>query len=380
MRDRARVVIVGGGVGGTSVAYHLAQLGWTDVLLVERDQLTSGSTFHSAGLVGQLRGSVTLTSMMMYGTELYRRLHAETGHDPGWHEVGSLRLASTPERLEELRRQAGWAKTFGLPLELVSTAEAASLFQGWFDPAGVLGAVWLPTDGWLNPSDLTMALAAGARAAGVEIATGTRVTGIGVATVSERSDRAASPTSTSPPPPAPPNRVRGRRQRRRHVRPRDRSTRRRGRADRADGPPVRHHPPPGAGAAEPADDARPDRLVYFREEVGGMIMGGYERDPAPWCVSGEIPATFNNQLLAPDWDRFLPLTEAAQTLVPRWSTPTCTSSSTARRRSPPTASSSSARATWPGSSWRPASAPTASQGPAATEGDRRVDRRRRTAR
>ena len=189
MRDRVRVVIVGGGVGGASVAYHLAQLGWTDVLLVERDQLTSGSTFHSAGLVGQLRGSVTLTSMMMYGTELYHRLHADTGHDPGWHEVGSLRLASTPERLEELRRQAGWAKTFGLPLELVSTAEAASLFQGWFDPAGVLGAVWLPTDGWLNPSDLTMALAAGARAAGVEIATGTRVTGIGVATVSERSDR-----------------------------------------------------------------------------------------------------------------------------------------------------------------------------------------------
>ena len=87
-------------------------------MLVERDQLTSGSTFHSAGLVGQLRSSVTLTRMMMYGADLYRRLAAETGHDPGWHEVGSLRLASTAERLEELRRQAGWAQTFGLPLEL----------------------------------------------------------------------------------------------------------------------------------------------------------------------------------------------------------------------------------------------------------------------
>ena len=122
MRSTAQVVVVGGGVAGASVAYHLASLGWTDTVVVERDQLTSGSTFHSAGLVGQLRGSVTLTRMMMYGTELYRRLHAETGHDPGWKEVGSLRLASSPARLEELRRQAGWAATFDLPLELVSTA------------------------------------------------------------------------------------------------------------------------------------------------------------------------------------------------------------------------------------------------------------------
>ena len=189
MRSRARVVIIGGGVGGASIAYHLAQLGWTDVLLIERDQLTSGSTFHSAGLVGQLRSSVTLTTMMTYGAELYRRLHAETGHDPGWHEVGSLRLASTAARLEELRRQAGWAKTFGLPLELVSTDEAVELFQGWFDPTDVLGAVWLPTDGWLNPSDLTMALASGARAGGVEIVTNARVTAIGVAVVDEASGR-----------------------------------------------------------------------------------------------------------------------------------------------------------------------------------------------
>ena len=116
--------IIGGGVGGTSIAYHLTQLGWNDIVLVDRDQLTSGSTFHSAGLVGQLRSSVTLTTMMMYGAELYRRLGAETGHDVGWHEVGSLRLASTPERLEELRRQAGWAKTFGLPLDLIGTEEA----------------------------------------------------------------------------------------------------------------------------------------------------------------------------------------------------------------------------------------------------------------
>ncbi len=113
--DQARAVIIGGGVGGTSIAYHLAERGWTDIVLVERAELTSGSTFHSAGLVGQLRGTVTLTKMMMYSAALYRRLAAETGVDPSWHEVGSIRLASSRARMEELERQAGWAKTFGLP-------------------------------------------------------------------------------------------------------------------------------------------------------------------------------------------------------------------------------------------------------------------------
>src|SRR6266516_2818963 len=119
MVDHARAVIIGGGVGGTSIAYHLAERGWTDIVLGERAELTSGSTFHSAGLVGQLRGSVTLTKMMMYGSDLYRRLKDETGTDPSWHEVGSIRLASSKERMEELERQAGWAKTFGLPMELI---------------------------------------------------------------------------------------------------------------------------------------------------------------------------------------------------------------------------------------------------------------------
>jgi glycine/D-amino acid oxidase-like deaminating enzyme len=115
-RDRRR------GVGGTSIAYHLARLGWGDVVLADRAQLTSGSTFHSAGLVGQLRGSVSLTRMMMHSVELYREL------DTGWVECGGIRLASSEERMEELRRQAGWAKTFGLPLELISAEEARELF------------------------------------------------------------------------------------------------------------------------------------------------------------------------------------------------------------------------------------------------------------
>ncbi|MHB1611370.1 MAG: NAD(P)/FAD-dependent oxidoreductase, partial [Sulfobacillus sp.] len=128
MKSNAQVVIIGGGVAGTSIAYHLTLLGCQDVVLVDRNELTSGSTFHSAGLVGQLRSSVSLTKMLMYSAELYRKLKDDTGVDPGWREVGSLRLASTPERFEELERQAGWAKTFGLPLELISPAEAHDLF------------------------------------------------------------------------------------------------------------------------------------------------------------------------------------------------------------------------------------------------------------
>lgn len=310
MRDHARAVIIGGGVGGASIAYHLTLLGWNDIVLVDRDQLTSGSTFHSAGLVGQLRSSVTLTKMMMYGAELYRHLAEETGHDVGWHEVGSLRLASTPERLEELSRQAGWAKTFGLPLDLISTDEALERFHGLFDPADVLGAVWLPTDGWLNPSDLTMALAAGARSRGAEIATMTRVLSIGV----DDNDGRKRVT---------------------HVET-DKGTitcdvvvNAGGMYAYEIGQMVGVNVPLVAMAHQyaitrpkatvPSDLPTmrdPDRLVYFREEVGGMIVGGYERNPDPWCLDGRIPPTFNNTLLTPDWDRFLPLSESAQTLVP----------------------------------------------------------------
>ena len=122
------MVVIGGGVGGCAILYWLTRLGWPDVVLVERAELTSGSTFHSAGLVGQLLGSLSLTRMLMNSVELYRTLGAEVGLETGWREVGSLRLASSRERMEELARQSGWAKTFGLPLELVSPEEAQRLF------------------------------------------------------------------------------------------------------------------------------------------------------------------------------------------------------------------------------------------------------------
>src|SRR6185437_8991735 len=131
-----------------SILYWLARLGWKDIILVERAQLTSGSTFHSAGLVGQLRGSLSLTRMMMNSVDLYRSLQEEVGLETGWHEVGSLRLASSQERMEELTRQAAWAKTFGLPLDLISADDAQKMFPP-MSAEGVLGAAFLPTDGYI---------------------------------------------------------------------------------------------------------------------------------------------------------------------------------------------------------------------------------------
>src|SRR3954466_5009408 len=177
--EAARCVIIGGGVGGTSIAYHLAELGWDDVVLLERAELTSGSPFHSAGLVGQLRGSVSLTKMMMHSVELYRRVGEESEFDPGWVECGSIRLASSEARMEELRRQAGWAKTFGLPLELISADEAKELFP-LMSTDGVVGAAWLPTDGYIDPAQLTYALADRARRGGCRVFTSARVLGIDV--------------------------------------------------------------------------------------------------------------------------------------------------------------------------------------------------------
>ena len=176
--SRARIVIIGGGVGGASIAYHLAKLGERDVVLLERAELTSGSTFHSAGLVGQLRSDPTLTRMNMYSVELYRELQ-QSDSPPGWVESGSIRLASSPERLQELRRQLSWAKVFGLPMEEISAARARELFP-LMSTDGVYGGVLLPSDGQVDPSQLCYSLAAGARAAGVSILQHTRVLGITV--------------------------------------------------------------------------------------------------------------------------------------------------------------------------------------------------------
>src|SRR3954452_949753 len=123
--SRARAVVIGGGVAGCSVAYHLARLGWTDIVLLEQHDLTEGTTWHSAGFVGQLRSTITQTKMIMYSSSLYAELRERTGLDPGWRGVGGLRLATTRERVEELHRQVSAATTYGLSMALLTPAEAA---------------------------------------------------------------------------------------------------------------------------------------------------------------------------------------------------------------------------------------------------------------
>jgi glycine/D-amino acid oxidase-like deaminating enzyme len=167
-------------VAGASIAWHLARLGETDVVVLERHELTSGSTFHSAGLVGQLRASLPLTRMMMHSVDVYRELEADaarTGRSPGWREVGSIRIATTPARQEELARQHGWATTFGLPMENLSPSDVGERFP-LASLDGVLGGIWLPTDGVIDPSGLTYALMGGAKDRGIAVETGVRVTGL----------------------------------------------------------------------------------------------------------------------------------------------------------------------------------------------------------
>ena len=296
--------MIGGGVGGCSILYWLTRLGCRDVVLVERADLTSGSTFHSAGLVGQLRGSLSLTKMMMRSVELYRTLGEEVELETGWREVGSLRLASSPERMEELARQAGWARTFGLPLELISPSEAQRLFPP-MSTDGVLGAAYLPTDGYIDPSQLTFALAEGARRGGAEVLTSTRVTGISV----ERGRVTGVVTDKGPI------------EAEVVVNAGGMFAGEIGALAGVNVPvvPMAHEYLVTKPAGLPTDMPTmrdPTLLVYFRPESGGLIMGGYERDPAPWSLDG-IPADFNGKLLAEDWPRFEQLIANALVRVPR---------------------------------------------------------------
>src|SRR3954451_18515108 len=159
--SRARAVVIGGGVAGCRVAYPLARLGWTDIVVVEQHDLTEGTTWHSAGFVGQLRSTISQTRMIMYSSSLYAELERVTGRDPGWRGVGGLRLATTRERVQELHRQASSATTYGLEMELLPASEVAALLP-LLAVGDVLEAAWLPGDGYLDPSLLTAALAEGA--------------------------------------------------------------------------------------------------------------------------------------------------------------------------------------------------------------------------
>lgn len=303
MRSDAQAVIIGGGVAGCSIAYHLTQMGWRDIVVLEKAELTGGATFHAAGLIGQLRGTYNLTRMIMYGVQLYGRLRAETGVDPDWRQVGSLRLASSRARLEELRRQAALARAYGLELELLTPRRAVELFPVMSE-RDLEGALYIPGDGRIDPTGLTYALAHGARSRGCEIHTRTPVTGI-----SARDGRVEAVLT-------------------------DRGTIRTSVVVNAAGiwawhvgrmvgvtvpiTPVEHQ----YLVTVPFDVPHnlptlrdPDLRVYFREEVGGLVVGGYEDNTLPWSLDG-IPPDFTHRLLSPNWDRFEPLARNAALRIP----------------------------------------------------------------
>lgn len=174
---KARVVIVGGGVIGCSIAYHLTKIGWDDVVLLERKQLTSGTTWHAAGLVGQLRPSINMTKLAKYTGELYRGLEAETGQATGYRQCGSISMATNAERFEELKRSASMAKVFDLPVHVITPQEIKEL-AGIVNVDDVVGGIHIPSDGYANAVDITMALAKGARTGGARIFENTKVTRI----------------------------------------------------------------------------------------------------------------------------------------------------------------------------------------------------------
>jgi 4-methylaminobutanoate oxidase (formaldehyde-forming) len=304
MKTDAQVVIIGGGIVGCSTAYHLADMGWKDIVVVEKGDLTSGSTWHAAGLVGQLRGSASLTRIMRYSADLYSRLAKETGHDPEWRQVGSMRLASTPLRMEENLRQAAMCRTFGLPVEVLSPREAVKLFPLLSD-RDLVGAVFMPTDGQVDPSGATFAMARGARSRGVEFYTNTLVTGITMKNGRVESvvtDQGAIRTPIV-------------------VNAAGMWADRVGKMVGITLPLItmQHQ----YLITEPVEGMRrnlpivrdPDLRVYLREEVLGLLVGGFEADPKPWALDG-VPLNFSHRLLQSDWPLFEPLARNAAVRVP----------------------------------------------------------------
>ncbi|RUS59316.1 FAD-dependent oxidoreductase [Pseudorhodobacter sp. E13] len=301
---RARVVIVGGGVIGTSTAYHLTKLGIRDVVLLEQAQLSSGTTWHAAGLVGQLRGHSVMTKLIQYSTKLYAGLHAETGLQTGWKNCGSLSVARSDDRMALLRRTIASARAQGVEVEALTPKEA----QAKWPPMQVddlKGAIWLPGDGKANPTDLTQSLAKGARMGGAQIFEAVRVTGItqaagrvtGVVTAQgvmeaeivvncagQWARKLGLMCGVSVP------------------------------MHSAEHMYIVTGPLPGVHPDLPVM-RDPDGYIYFKEEVGGLCMGGFEPEAKPWGMAG-IPDDFAFQLLEDDWDQFEILMENALIRVP----------------------------------------------------------------
>ena len=303
--DRAHVVIVGGGVIGSSVAYHLTKLGLTDVVLLEQGQLSCGTTWHAAGLVGQLRASESATRLVQYSTQLYAELENETGLSGGYKQCGGVTVARTEDRMIQLRRTAANAAAFDMECELLSPEQALEHYPV-MRVDDLAGAIWLPADGKANPTDLTFALAKGARMRGTRVIEKTRVLDIlthdgrvtGVRT--DAGDIEAEVVVNCA-----------------------------GQWAKQVGAMAGVNVPLHSAehfyvVTEHIDGVHtdlpilrdPDGYTYFKEEVGGLVIGGFEPEAKPWVAPDEIPYPFEFQLLDEDWDHFEILMNNALLRIP----------------------------------------------------------------
>jgi dimethylglycine dehydrogenase len=311
LRTHARVAVIGGGALGASLLYHLALRGWTDTVLLEKDDLTNGSTWHAAGLCTQFNASLNVTRLLMRGVELFSHLEAETGIPVDFRAVGSLRLATTADRLDQYRDARGLARILDLPFELVDTADVQRRAP-LVSVEGVLGAAWTPTDGYVDPTSVTLAMAEGARAKGASVERQAPVTDL-VALPSGEWD-VVTPRGT----------VRaGIVVNAAGIWGRDV-----GRLAGVDLPivPIEHQYlvtdaiPELAGAHDEMPVVRDtEASFYVREEGGGLLIGPYEARPKPWAETG-IPATFGRQLLPPDFDQVSDVLELASRRIPALAT------------------------------------------------------------
>ena len=311
---RARIVVIGGGILGCSIAYWLTKMGETDVVLVEQHQLTDGATWHAAGLVGQLRSSRNTTRMLEQSVEMYRGLEAETGQAVDWHETGSLRLACSPDRVMELKRLTTMAKSFGLPMEVISPQRAQELFP-LMSTTDVLAAAFLPTDGYIDPASVTQAIARGARMRGATICEHTKVITIVVdgrrcTTVhTVGADGTESPIECEM-----------------VVNAAGMWGMEVGKLVGARVPavavehqyllsgPIEGYTPLELGRMPTMRD--PDHLVYYKPDGPGLLVGGYEPDTLAFGVDERIPEPFQRRLFDSNFDRFAQLAELAQKRTP----------------------------------------------------------------
>jgi sarcosine dehydrogenase len=299
-----RAVIIGGGIAGASVAYHLTLLGWRDVVLLEQNRLAGGTTWHAAGLVGRLRTSNSMTRINKYSAELYARLEEETGHPVGWKQVGSLIVAGSEARLTQLRRTAAMAELFGVEVEIIGV-EAAAKKWPLLRTSDLLGAAWLPHDGKVIPREVTLALATAAAARGATVAEGVRAVGIAV-----KNGRVTGVETTAGP-------IRAER----IVLCGGMWARQLGLQCGVDIPlwPVEHHyivSEPIEGAHDGLPVGRdPDRCLYFRGEGDAVMLGAFQKYTKPWLVE-RVPDDFSYRLLEPDWEKYAEPLAAGKWRIP----------------------------------------------------------------